>query len=379
MASLQIDDENDDLSQFTTSFRADSHSHNTWGLPGSTTIVATKRKRKTATFNLSPGLGLKHASHGACLSNCLPSPCSLKTTPELVEFNCPIRSPLLRYPLEVRERIYGYFLRSPKPIIMNYDWKAIRRCPNFTINKILFICKQITAEALSFLYKNNTFYALLRESKSLPDWGISKIPFTYLNLIKNVILECPKDNWDLNWYHTAAKSIRTLALAKPVLNTLAIVMSPQQVQLSSAALGLEAAPITFADFLWEDGEVFAAIMKLGCKNLKVVMKKDDGRRLMLEVAVNRIFTTSDDQNDWLKKDMPYQQGRENLKKEIKVELAALKDKFEQIFNDEKAVAMGWCRVMGRDERLVKDQRRQSNREMSAKLLKYRFGSECSSI
>ncbi|RAL68084.1 hypothetical protein DID88_008802 [Monilinia fructigena] len=208
MASLQIDDENDDLGQFTTSFGADSHSHNTWGLPVSTAIVATKRK---------------------------------------------------------------------------------------------------------------------------------------------------------------------------LLDTLAIVMSPQQGQLSYTALGLEAAPITFADFLWEDGEVFAAIMKLGCKNLKVVMKKDDGMRIMLEVAVNRIFTTSDDQNNWLKNDMPYQQAREDLKKKVKIELAALKDKFEQIFNDERVVKMGCCRVMGRDERLVKDQRRQSNSKMSAKSLKSRFGSECSSV
>ncbi|KAA8575224.1 hypothetical protein EYC84_004417 [Monilinia fructicola] len=314
MASLQIDDENDDLNQFTTSFGADSHSHNTWGLAVSTTIVATKRKRKTATFNLSPGFGLKHATHSACLSNGLPSPCSLETTPEVIEMNCPARSPLLRYPLEVRERIYGYFLRSPKSIIMNYDWKAVKRCPNFTIKKILFICKQITAEALSFLYKNNTFYALLRESKSLPDWCISKVPSTYLSLIRNVILECPKDNWDLDWYYKAARSIGTLTLAKPVLDTLAIVMTPQQVQFSSTALGLEAAPITFADFLWKDGAVIAAIMKLGCKNLKVVMNKNDGRRIMLEIAVNRIFTTPDDQDDWFKNDRPYQQGREDLKK-----------------------------------------------------------------
>lgn len=193
-----------------------------------------------------------------------------------------------------------------------------------------------------------------------------------------MILECPKDNWDLNWYYKAARSIGTLTLAKPVLDTLAIVMTPQQVQFSSTALGLEAAPITFADFLWKDGAVIAAIMKLGCKNLKVVMNKNDGRRIMLEIAVNRIFTTPDDQDDWLKNDRPYQQGREDLKKKVKIELAALKDKFEQIFNDEKVVEIGWCRVMGRDERLVKDQREQSDKEINAKSLQSRSGSECSS-
>ncbi|QSZ29426.1 hypothetical protein DSL72_003940 [Monilinia vaccinii-corymbosi] len=232
------------------------------GLPASTTIVATKRKRRTATFKSPSGLSHHHAARGAGIFTRSPEPRSLETTPKPMEMNnSPTRSPLLRYPLEVRERIYGYFLRSPKSIIMKHDWKAVERRPDFSIKEILFICKQITTEALSFLYKNNTFHALLRENKSqIPDWCISKIPSTYLNLIRSVIFECPKDSWNLDWHRKAAKSIGTLALAKPVLNTFTILMTPQQLELNSTALGLEAAPITFADFLWEGGEVLAAIL-----------------------------------------------------------------------------------------------------------------------
>ncbi|KAI9648470.1 hypothetical protein NHQ30_003104 [Ciborinia camelliae] len=381
MASLQIDDEDDDLSKFTTSFSTNSHSHNTWGLAVSTTIVAPKRKRKAATFKHGPGLSRNHAARSGGLFSRFPELRSLEATPEPVEMNSPTRSPFLRYPLEVRERIYGYFLRSPRSIIMNHDWKAVERCPSFVVKEILFICKQVTAEALSFLYRNNTFHAILRENQSrLPDWSISKIPSMYLKLLRNVILECPKENWNLDWYHKAANSIETLALAKPVLEIFTIVMTPQQVGLSSTALGLEAAPITFADFLWEGGEVMGAIMKLGCKRLGVVVKKDDGRRVVLEVNFGGIFATSDDHESWFEKDRLYQQTRVALKKRVEIELVAMKDKFEEVFNDEKkAVEMGWCRVMGRDERLVKDQRRQSNGEMSGGWRQPRIGSENSSL
>ncbi|ESZ90405.1 hypothetical protein SBOR_9216 [Sclerotinia borealis F-4128] len=366
LASLQMDDEEDDPSRFTTSFGANSHSHNTWGLPVSTTIVATKRKRRTATFQDIPGLGRNHAGRSAGLFNHIPKLRSLETTPEHVDINCPTRSCFLRYSLEVRERIYGYFLRSPKSIIMNHDWTTVERCPDFVIKEILFICKQITAEALTFLYKNNTFHALLRENKSwLPFWSISRIPSTYLNLIRNVILECPKDSWSLDWYHKAAKSIETLAMTKPVLDTFTLVMTPQRVELSSTALGLEAAPMTFANFLWKDGEILIAIMKLHSKKLRVVVKNDDGRRIILEVDVGGIYTTLDDQESWFEKDRLYQQTRLALKKRVETELAAMKDRLEEIFNGErKAIKMGWCRIMGLDERLVGDKSRRYKGEMS---------------
>lgn len=199
MASLRDDDENDDLSQFTPAFSANSHSHNTWGIPASAMIAAPKRKYKRATSKQRPGLSRNHATRSAGLFNRYPELRSSEITPEPVETNSPTRSPFLRYPLEIRERIYGYFLRSPNSILVNYDWGAVERCPNFVIKKILFICKQISAEALSFLYRNNTFHALLRENMSqLPAWSIPRIPTIYLNLVRNVVLECPKDNWNLN-------------------------------------------------------------------------------------------------------------------------------------------------------------------------------------
>lgn len=359
-ASLQIDDENDDLSRFTTSFSANSHSHNTWGIPVPTAIVAPKRKQRTSTFKQQPRLGRNHATLSAGIFNHFPELCSPETTPEPMEMNCPTRSPFLRYPLEVRERIYGYFLRSSNSILMNHDWEAVERCPDLIVKKILFICKEITAEALSFLYKNNTFHALLRENKSkLPSWSIPRIPTTYLSFVTNVILECLKDNWNLDWYHKAAKSIETLAAAKPVLETLTIVLTPQQVGFSSTALGFEASPITFADFLWESGEIMKAIMKLNCRKLRIVVRKDDRRRIILEMDVfGGLLSTSDVQEDWFKEDKAQQLARVAVKTRVRRELAAIKDKFEEIFNNEgKAIEMGWCREMDCNERLVKSSRR----------------------
>ncbi|KAF7902607.1 hypothetical protein EAF00_002510 [Botryotinia globosa] len=359
MASLQIDDENDDLRQFTTSFDANSHSHNTWGIPSSAMIVAPKRKRKFGTSKQRPGLGRNHAARSAGLFNRYPELCSREATSEPVEMNSPTRSPFLRYPLEVRERIYGYFLRSPNSILVNYDWEAVERCPDFVVKKILFICKQISAEALSFLYKNNTFHALLRENLTrLPSSSIPRITATYLNLVKNVVLECPKDNWNMDWYYKAAESIETLVTAKPVLKTFTIVLTPRQIGFTSTALGFEHAPITFPGFLWEDGEVMNAIMKLSCKKLRIIVKKCDGRRLALEVDTHGgVLATVNDQEGWLKEDKVYQLSRISLPNTVRKELAELKDKFEQIFHDEeKAIEMGWCRVMDSGERLVNHQR-----------------------
>lgn len=375
-ASLQIDDENDDLSQFTPSFSANSHSHNTWGIPTSTTIKATKRKRKISTFNQEARLARNSAARRAGLFDQFSE---LSSSPEPKKVNCPARSFFLRLPLEIRERIYGYFLRSPKSIIMNYNWKAVERCPNFAVGKILFICKQITMEALSFLYNKNTFHALLKDNKSqFAAWSIPKIPSTYLHLIRNAILECPKGTWDLKWYHKASKSIGILALAQPVLETFTIVLTPQQVGISSTALGLEACPITFADFLWDCGEVLRAITSLNCRKLRVVVKQDEGRRIILEVIIGGIFTTFDDQKDWFENDRPYQQAKIDRKKRVKLELAKLKEKFEIIFNDEgKAIEMGWCRVMGADERLVTYQCRRAQDGMSGEMRRSRFNSEFS--
>ncbi|APA09724.1 hypothetical protein sscle_05g044940 [Sclerotinia sclerotiorum 1980 UF-70] len=377
LASLQIDDEDDDLSKFTTSFGINSHSHNTWGIPSSTTIAAPKRKQKAFTFKQQLGVSRNHAG----FFNRFPGLRNFETTPEPVEIDCPSRSPFLRYPLDIREHIYGYFLRSRNSILMNYDWEAVERCPSFVVKKILFICKQISAEALSFLYKNNTFHALLRENKSgRPAWNIPRIPTVYLNLVRNVIFECPKDNWNLDWYHKAAKSINTLAIAKPVLETFTIVLTPKKVGFSSTALGFEDNAITFSDFLWDGGEIMSAIMKLVCKKLRVVVKKDNGRRIILDVDVfGSIFATSDDHEDWFKEDRTQQLARAALRTRVRSELIVIKDKFEEIFNnEEKAIEMGWCRVMDSDERLANNHRRQSGGVMSGALPQHCVGSECSS-
>ncbi|EDO03601.1 predicted protein [Sclerotinia sclerotiorum 1980 UF-70] len=237
LASLQIDDEDDDLSKFTTSFGINSHSHNTWGIPSSTTIAAPKRKQKAFTFKQQLGVSRNHAG----FFNRFPGLRNFETTPEPVEIDCPSRSPFLRYPLDI---------------------------------------------------------------------------------------------------------------PKPVLETFTIVLTPKKVGFSSTALGFEDNAITFSDFLWDGGEIMSAIMKLVCKKLRVVVKKDNGRRIILDVDVfGSIFATSDDHEDWFKEDRTQQLARAALRTRVRSELIVIKDKFEEIFNnEEKAIEMGWCRVMDSDER-----------------------------
>ncbi|PQE16990.1 hypothetical protein CJF30_00003700 [Rutstroemia sp. NJR-2017a BBW] len=255
-ALLAMDDENDDLRQFDGVFAPGSHSASTWGTLSSGPIVGTVGAVRKSIFRSQKSSKQKRTV--TCFSELIADWQDPEIESASREPNSPTRSLFLRYPLEVREKIYAILLR----------------------------------------------------------------------------------------------------MAKPMLESLTIVVSPQRVGMSSTALGLEANPITFADFFWLDGGIMKAIMELRCKTLRVVVKKGNGRRVLMEVdlryvMLSRKIETQNDAPSWFARDPSCLEPR--LAREAKAieELAALKERFEGIFkNDERAVGEGWCRFMDADEKII---------------------------
>ncbi|PQE33989.1 hypothetical protein CJF32_00002857 [Rutstroemia sp. NJR-2017a WRK4] len=347
-ALLAMDDENDDLRQFDGVFAPGSHSASTWGTLSSGPIVGTvgaksSKQKRTVT----------------CFSELIADWQDPEIESASREPNSPTRSLFLRYPLEVREKIYAILLRSSSSILVGYDWEKVERSPSLDL-RILRVCRQINAEATPFLYKINIFHAVLRRSFRYNMFSFDPLLISSqsLHLFKYVLLECPVNNFHSEWYAEVTRGLELLGMAKPMLESLTIVVSPQRVGMSSTALGLEANPITFADFFWLDGGIMKAIMELRCKTLRVVVKKGNGRRVLMEVdlryvMLSRKIETQNDAPSWFARDPSCLEPR--LAREAKAieELAALKERFEGIFkNDERAVGEGWCRFMDADKKII---------------------------
>jgi len=167
VASLAaLEDEETLESKFVALFEKPSHSHLTWGKSSSSPIVATKRKGKCKqrhVFNTGKRMAFLFGY--------------LEETEKLP--NSPKYSILLRFPLEIREKIYGYLLLYEKPIIVKYLMMLYSKCfieltslradltqvesLNLRCHAILRVCKQISDEAARFLYQRNTFRAVLRK------------------------------------------------------------------------------------------------------------------------------------------------------------------------------------------------------------------------
>ncbi|PQE12297.1 hypothetical protein CJF31_00000488 [Rutstroemia sp. NJR-2017a BVV2] len=356
-ALLAMDDENDDLRQFAGVFAPGSHSASTWGTLSSGPIVGTVGSVRKSIFRGQKSSKQKHTV--TCFSELIADWQEPEIESASREPNSPTRSLFLRYPLEVREKIYAILLRSSSSILLGYDWEKVERSPSLYLG-ILRVCRQITAEATPFLYRINIFHAVLRRSSRYNMFSFDPLLISpqSLHLFKNVLLECPATNFHSAWYGEVARSLESLGMAKPMLESLTIVVSPQRVGMTSTALGLEANPITFADFFWLDGGIMKAIMELRCKTLRVVVKKGNRRRVLMEVdlryvMLSRKIETQNDDPSWFARDPSCLEPR--LAREAKAieELAVLKERFEGIFkNDENAVGGGWCRFMDADEKII---------------------------
>ncbi|KAM3080077.1 hypothetical protein ACMFMF_003490 [Clarireedia jacksonii] len=357
MISLAMDDDDDDLRQFTGVFAPGSHAASTWGTISSSPIVGTVGPVRKSVFGGQKGS--KRKCTATCFSELVagwqdPSVESMAPEP-----NSPTRSLFLRYPLEVREKIYAIHLRSSSPILLGYDWEKVDRSPSLHLG-ILRVCKQITAEATPVLYRINTFHAILRHVSRFNICSFSPLLISpqYFRMFKNIVLECPKDNFHDEWYQEVVKSFKILAMAKPMLESLTIIVSPQRVGMTSTALGMEANPISFADFFWLEGDIMKAIMELSCKTLRVVVKKRNGTRVLMQVDLRRVTLIRKaealtDSSSWLPGNVFCLESRLAREAMAMEELSALKGRFEDIVeNDESAEGGARCRLMNPDENIL---------------------------
>lgn len=259
LASLR-DLENEETleSDFIGLFGLDSENHDTWGKSEIQPIPATKKKGKTPRI---------YQEHGKQTFSVL-GPHNGPKIP-----NSPDRSFFLRFPLEIRENIYEKLLHYPASIVVKHDFTMVERV-NLRKFPILRVCGQIREEATRFVYLVNVFRIILRtprETYHLRESFIIKQ--NYLAYMRNVIIECEKNNYAFDWYENACASLEKLVRVKATLDSLTFIMSPQRVGLTTTAVGTEANPIAFADFLYFPGRLMKVFRQIRCKGLNVIIKK----------------------------------------------------------------------------------------------------------
>jgi len=124
------------------------------------------------------------------------------------------------------------------------------------------------------MYRDNIFKAVNRNPRVTYHLHESFIIAPkYVPFFRNLIIECPKENWRLEWYTNAAVAIEKLVTAKTPLQSLTMVVSPQRVGTTQTAAGWEKRPVTFADFFWLKGRLMRALKLLSCKTFNIVIKK----------------------------------------------------------------------------------------------------------
>ncbi|KUJ15522.1 uncharacterized protein LY89DRAFT_686256 [Mollisia scopiformis] len=256
--------------------------------------------------------------------------------------NSPERSPILRIALEPREVIYSYLLIYPKPIIVKHDWEIVERNP-FVDHSIILVCKQFATEASAFLYRNNTFQALLRVTTG--QFRRFEVPTTiapshHANF-RNLIINCSPDCWNMDWHEKTAKGLMTLVSAKAVIKSLTLVVSPKRVGMSTTALGDENTPITFADFLWYHGPLMTAIRRLAPQVLKIIVTKSGTNRFGMEVNTSYVQAGLLEEGP-LANEETVRMRKLNVQS-VEGELMTLKMRLEQIYEDDQLAALeGVC-------------------------------------
>lgn len=260
--------------------------------------------------------------------------------------NDPARSPILRIPLEVRESIYAYLLVYPAPIKVRPDWMTLER-NLFVDHSILRVCKLFAAEGSNFLYRNNTFQSLIRNPATAILLRFDTpvfIPKIYHSAFRKLVIDCSKTCWNMEWYEKAVAGLNTLVEANAVIESLTLSMVPQRVGMSTTALGMEVSPVTFADFLLFTGAFMGAVRKLAPRTFKVVVKKAGKKKLGMQVDLTYLRVGTEEDNA-LKIEETLKLRNAHAK-HMEEELLSLKDRFEEIFeNDEWAVSEGKCSVI----------------------------------
>jgi hypothetical protein len=348
MASLRnLETEETIEENFIGLFSSRSDNHYTWGKTEAKPIAAIRRKGgKGPRLSMRQLAGLPRGLF----------PFIIEDSPEPTIPNSPDRSPLLRLSFEIREMIYGYLLIYRRPIIVQYDWEIVEHRFFNKNNGVIYVCKQINIEATTFLYKNNAFRTILRPPPSTFFYRDTyTIQTKFLPLFKNVIITFERDNYNVDWFDKACASVKKLVDADVSLDSLTLVTFPQRVGMSDTAVGMEAHPITFADFFYEKGEFMAELKKLKYQVLNVVVKKaekadDEDIKWRLLISLNlRDLHLGATEVDKLANAETIKMARARVKV-IESQLLELKERFEDVFeDDEQAMIDGKFRLLDEDE------------------------------
>jgi hypothetical protein len=264
--------------------------------------------------------------------------------------NNPEHTPILRISLEIREKIYLYLLTYPKPIMVKEDWKIVERNP-FQSHAIIQTCKQFAEEGTRYLYKFNTFQAVLRNPSTIfrrRDDPVEINP-KFHPLLRNIVIDCSIHCWNLEWYDKVAAGLQKLVEAKSVIQSLTLVLVPRRVGMSTTTLGIEYNPVTFADFLWYNGALMTAIRNLAPRTLNVVVKKSDNKRLLMAIDLTYLQAGSEETLLTNMESIKLAQAKAGM---VNEELLKLKERFDDIFEDDGwALQEGKCRLLSVGERV----------------------------
>ncbi|KAK0109620.1 hypothetical protein ONS95_002301 [Cadophora gregata] len=315
-------------------------SKNSWGVPEESPIKASRRPKQKSRV-LKRGRNEEEDAYMAMFRSMIPQ--RREAIP-----NDLAKTPFLRVPLEVRESIYSHLLIYPSPIMVKSNWTAMER--NVFVrhgHAIILVCKQLAFEASSFLFRNNTFQSLVREPHMnfpLRFEEPASLPTSFHSLFRNIIIDCSKPCWNLEWYEKATEGLATLTKASPTIDKLTLLVVPQRVGMSHTALGMEVSPVTFADFMWYPGAFMKAVRALAPKTFKIVVKKPGKKKLGIEIDLTylRVGTVEDNQlanEETLRL-------REIRARAMNDELRTLKERFEEVFEDDDwAVREGKCMLI----------------------------------
>ncbi len=144
--------------------------------------------------------------------------------------------------------------------------------------------------------------------------------------------------------------LQRLIISKAAIHSLTFILdSPKRVGMTTTALGMEYNPITFADFLWYDGTIMEAVRNLHPKRLNIVVKKSGGKRLLMSVDMTYHRASFEETPLANPETIRLAKAKADI---VREELLGLKDRFEEIFEDDEwALECGKCRMLEDGERV----------------------------
>jgi hypothetical protein len=343
-----------DINTLASTLSGKGTSQQTWGVPRVNPIEGARRSRNRRRIDPRNLRDFESANQAyAAMMEKVSALNEQKREAMEVKVNSPENSPVLKVSLEVRERIYGFLLRYPKPIMVKHDWTTVERNP-FVSHSIFFVCKQFAQECTNFLFRSNVIVSLLRA----PTHQVRRydepapIPKYSLSLYRNIKLDCAVECWNVDWLEKATLGLKRFVDAKACIENLTLKFVPQRVGMSSISPETESNPVTFADFLWFDGDLMRTIIKIAPKMLTVVIKKGGRQRFVVQVDMRYLRHIEMEEGPLVNPET-LRVAREKASN-VEAKRKGLKDLYEEIFkNHPKVVFEGRCTMFLNNKTMIR--------------------------